>query len=126
MAVLSQPAHSGSARAESIRLELEDVPLDIRRAVLTAQDAPPERMAESAAAKGVERIAPAPPAERQHFQVSEAGLLPLEKLQAEYVRWVLDRTGGNKTKAAKLLGIQRATLYSWTDWYEKKEKKEQM
>ena len=30
------------------------------------------------------------------------------------MRWALDRTGGNKTAAAKLLGISRETITNWT------------
>jgi len=36
---------------------------------------------------------------------------PSRKLDAEAVRSALERTGGNKVKAAKLLGVGRATLY---------------
>ena len=36
---------------------------------------------------------------------------PSRKLEIETVRMALDRTGGNKAKAAKLMGVGRATLY---------------
>ena len=36
---------------------------------------------------------------------------PSRKLDADSVRTALERTGGNKVKAAKLLGVGRATLY---------------
>lgn len=38
-------------------------------------------------------------------------LLPLEDLEREYVRHVLDAVGGNKSTAARLLGLGRRTLY---------------
>ncbi len=36
---------------------------------------------------------------------------PTKKLEIETVRTALERTGGNKAKAAKLMGVGRATLY---------------
>jgi transcriptional regulator of acetoin/glycerol metabolism len=36
---------------------------------------------------------------------------PSRKLDVDSVRSALERTGGNKVKAAKLLGVGRATLY---------------
>jgi transcriptional regulator of acetoin/glycerol metabolism len=36
---------------------------------------------------------------------------PSRKLDVDSVRTALERTGGNKVKAAKLLGVGRATLY---------------
>ena len=35
----------------------------------------------------------------------------LEELNRRYARWILEQTGGNKSKAAALLGIDRKTLY---------------
>jgi transcriptional regulator of acetoin/glycerol metabolism len=36
---------------------------------------------------------------------------PVRKLDAERVRAALKKTGGNKARAAKVLGVGRATLY---------------
>jgi DNA-binding NtrC family response regulator len=36
---------------------------------------------------------------------------PDRKLNAEAVQAALERTGGNKAKAARVLGVGRATLY---------------
>lgn len=38
-------------------------------------------------------------------------LIPLRDLEQEYIDWVLERTGGNKTRAAEVLGIDPSTLY---------------
>jgi len=35
----------------------------------------------------------------------------LEEREAEYIRWVLKRTGGNRTRAAEILGIDRVSLW---------------
>jgi two-component system response regulator HydG len=38
-------------------------------------------------------------------------LISLRELEQEYIGWVLERTGGNKTRAAEILGIDPSTLY---------------
>lgn len=38
-------------------------------------------------------------------------LVPLEELEKRYIRFVLEKTGGKKEKAAQILGISRRTLY---------------
>ncbi|MBI5584784.1 MAG: sigma-54-dependent Fis family transcriptional regulator [Deltaproteobacteria bacterium] len=43
---------------------------------------------------------------------SSETVLNLTRLEEEYIEKVLSAVGGNKTKAARLLGITRATLYS--------------
>ncbi|MEX0915452.1 MAG: sigma-54 dependent transcriptional regulator [Wenzhouxiangellaceae bacterium] len=46
----------------------------------------------------------------------QGDVLPtLEELRGRYVRHVLERTGGNKRRAAALLGVGRRTLYRWLD-----------
>ncbi|MEO5330247.1 MAG: sigma-54 dependent transcriptional regulator [Magnetococcus sp. THC-1_WYH] len=35
----------------------------------------------------------------------------LEELETDYIRWVLDETGGNQTRAAEILGIDRVSLW---------------
>jgi DNA-binding NtrC family response regulator len=35
----------------------------------------------------------------------------LEEREAQYIRWVLNRTGGNRTRAAEILGIDRVSLW---------------
>ncbi len=43
------------------------------------------------------------------------GALSLEELEHRYIRWVLDRVDGNKSRAASILGISRRTLYRKLD-----------
>jgi len=38
-------------------------------------------------------------------------LLPLAEVERRHVLHVLDQVGGNKVQAAKILGINRATVY---------------
>jgi DNA-binding NtrC family response regulator len=37
----------------------------------------------------------------------------LRDLSRAYTEWVLARTGGNKERAAEILGIDLSTLYRW-------------
>jgi len=50
------------------------------------------------------RISPEPPEWR-----------PLQQIAREYVLEVLRAMGGNKTRAAAVLGIDRRTMYRWVD-----------
>ena len=38
-------------------------------------------------------------------------LVPLEEVEQRYVARVMEAVGGNKTLAAKILGVDRKTLY---------------
>jgi DNA-binding NtrC family response regulator len=38
-------------------------------------------------------------------------LLPLREVERRHIFRVLDRTGGNRTEAARILGLDRKTLY---------------
>ena len=35
----------------------------------------------------------------------------LEQQESDYIQWVLEQTGGNRTRAAKILGIDRVSLW---------------
>jgi len=43
--------------------------------------------------------------------LTEGGLPTLEAREREYILWVLERTGGNKSQAAEILGIDRVSLW---------------
>jgi transcriptional regulator with PAS, ATPase and Fis domain len=45
----------------------------------------------------------------------------LESIEKAYIFWVLNQTGWNKTKAAKILGIDASTLYRKIDRYDLKQ-----
>ncbi|MCE9673510.1 sigma-54 dependent transcriptional regulator [Myxococcus stipitatus] len=49
------------------------------------------------------------------FAQSGGDALPLEEVEREYVRRVVDAQGGNKAAAARILGINRRTLYRKLD-----------
>lgn len=49
-------------------------------------------------------------------ELLEGDMLPsLEEFKQRYIRYVLERVGGNKRRAAALLGVGRRTLYRWLD-----------
>jgi PAS domain S-box-containing protein len=51
------------------------------------------------------------PEELQHWHMKRPKPGPSKKLEADTVRAALEKTGGNKAKAARALGVGRATLY---------------
>lgn len=46
------------------------------------------------------------------FETNQSGALPtLEEIEKRYFKFILDKTGGRKEKAAQILGVNRRTLY---------------
>ena len=52
------------------------------------------------------------------FDREDSGIKPLREVQRDYIEWVLSKVGRNRTKAAKLLGIDRASLWRHLRRYE--------
>jgi transcriptional regulator with PAS, ATPase and Fis domain len=56
----------------------------------------------------------APDLQQRRFQVhrrQKREFLSLEDNEKEYISWILEQTGGNKTKAAEILAIDRVSLW---------------
>jgi two-component system response regulator HydG len=53
------------------------------------------------------------PLSRAGWKSATEELWTLKEVNACYVAWVLARTGGNKAKAAEILGVDLSTLYRW-------------
>ncbi len=56
----------------------------------------------------------APDLQQRRFQVhrrQKREFLTLEDNEKEYIGWILEQTGGNKTRAAEILGIDRVSLW---------------
>ena len=45
------------------------------------------------------------------FEQPQSQVMTLREMEVKYIEWVLNRTGRNKTQAAKLLGIDRSSLW---------------
>lgn len=54
---------------------------------------------------------------------NEDELVPLDQIERRYIEHVLERTGGNRTLAAKILGLDRKTLYRKLKTYGMEEEK---
>ncbi|HWO20741.1 MAG TPA: sigma-54 dependent transcriptional regulator [Kofleriaceae bacterium] len=56
-------------------------------------------------------LAPEIASGQDRFSLPRDRLATLRELEEEYIAWMLERCGGNKTKAAELLGIDPSTLH---------------
>jgi transcriptional regulator with PAS, ATPase and Fis domain len=72
-----------------------------------------------AAMKTFQRSAPAPGARPPAGDELDATDDLLSTVQRSQIDRILKRVGGNKTQAARLLGISRRSLYRWIDRLER-------
>jgi two-component system response regulator HydG len=56
-------------------------------------------------------LAPAMAAQATPLDQAKARLVPLRQLEKDYIGWVIGQCGGNKTKAAEILGIDVSTIH---------------
>jgi two-component system response regulator HydG len=56
-------------------------------------------------------LAPAIAGNQDRFSLPRDRLATLRDVEEEYIAWVVDRCGGNKTRAAEILGIDPSTLH---------------
>ena len=106
MAVLARPL--GQPATGVITLTVDDIPMELRRAIEGGQRVTTVQPRKIAGLRSGD-------ADADVFAITPDLMLSLEPLHVQYARWVVKQLGGNKTKAAKALGIQRATLYAWLE-----------
>jgi DNA-binding NtrC family response regulator len=73
-----------------------------------------ERAVTLAAGSTIELAHLAPDLQQRRFQVQrrqKREFLTLEDNEKEYISWILEQTGGNKTRAAEILAIDRVSLW---------------
>ncbi|MGN6110221.1 MAG: sigma 54-interacting transcriptional regulator [Kofleriaceae bacterium] len=56
-------------------------------------------------------FAPQVLAAQERFQLPRNELLTLREIEETYIAWVIERCGGNKTRAAEVLGVDPSTLH---------------
>jgi two-component system response regulator HydG len=59
-------------------------------------------------------IAPSVHGNQERFSLPRDRLATLREVEEEYIAWAIERCGGNKTKAAEVLGIDPSTLHRRT------------
>jgi two-component system response regulator HydG len=59
-------------------------------------------------------IAPSIHGNQERFSLPRDRLATLREVEEEYIAWAIERCGGNKTKAAEVLGIDPSTLHRRT------------
>jgi two-component system response regulator HydG len=56
-------------------------------------------------------LAPAISAQATPLDQAKARMIPLRRLERDYIAWVIGQCGGNKTRAAEILGIDVSTIH---------------
>jgi two-component system response regulator HydG len=49
--------------------------------------------------------------DRSPLERARQALVPLRQLEDEYMDWVIAQCGGNKTRAAEILGVDVSTIH---------------
>jgi two-component system response regulator HydG len=61
--------------------------------------------------KELAALAPSIIGAQERFTLPREQLSTLREVEEEYIAWVVERCGGNKTRAAEVLGIDPSTLH---------------
>ena len=48
---------------------------------------------------------------QERFSLPRDRLATLREVEEEYIAWMIEKCGGNKTRAAEILGIDPSTLH---------------
>jgi two-component system, NtrC family, response regulator HydG len=97
--------HSWSGNVRELENTLERAVALARGAILTPEDLP-ERIRNNGANSAL-------------LAKAKAGKMTIAELEREYILETLQECGGNKSRTAELLGLDRRTLYRKLDEYEK-------
>ena len=62
-------------------------------------------------AADLDTLAPHIAGDAERFTIAREQLATLRELEEQYIAWVMDRCGGNKTRAAEILGVDPSTLH---------------
>jgi len=62
-------------------------------------------------ASDLDALAPHIAGDAERFTIAREQLATLRELEEQYIAWVMDRCGGNKTRAAEILGVDPSTLH---------------
>jgi two-component system response regulator HydG len=116
LAELAQRRWYGNVR--ELRHLVERVVITCTRETVGVEDLPHEPPLEetargAASAGGVDGLhgVDAPHAGAEPLALARQRMVTLKQLESDYIAWVIGRCGGNKTRAAEILGIDVSTIH---------------